>query len=149
MISPAEPQPTEPRGTGGDLIRPTALDLLPTYGADFFRSHCRDVVEILQFKRPDGTPVISEHEATALIRGAVPLAAKAATDGRARDYRAVMGVLVALARLEQCERPQEVSHTHAHVHADLGSLVDRLEAQIARERAVDGHVAPSNGNGDA
>jgi hypothetical protein len=61
-----------------------------------------------------------------------------------------MGVLVSLARLEQCDKPQEVQHQHAHVHADLGQLIERLEDQIARERVVDGTKAgPSNGDATA
>ena len=119
-------QSLEGRGDGGGL--------LPTWGQPHFRQQCRDLVEILTFRRPDGTPLIEEHEVMAMVRSAVPMVAQAAKGylsgdfQRARDYRAIWSVLIALARLQQRDRPQVLEH--AHVHANLGDLIQRIEAQL-------------------
>lgn len=108
------------------------------------RQHCRDVVDILTFRRADGSTVISEAEAAALIRAAVPLAAKAARDGRARDYRSVMSVLTALAKLEQDERPQE--HHHLYAEVDVEGVLSRMRIECERQGLLG--VEPG-GNGDS
>jgi len=70
----------------------------------------------------------------AMVRSAVPMVAQAAKGylsgdfQRARDYRAIWSVLIALARLQQRDRPQVLEH--AHVHANLGDLIQRIEAQL-------------------
>ena len=130
-----------PGGNGGSPFSPV--------GSRHFRRECRDIVQILTFPRQDGSQIIQDHEIVALIRGAVPLAAQAARDGKARDYRAVMQVLASLANLEQSDKPQQHDHQHVHVEMDMGSLIERLENEVQLEARTVEHRESSNGDGKA
>lgn len=67
------------------------------------RRDCRDIVRILQFNG-----VFTKEEITSLLRAAAPLAAKAARDGKQREYKAAMDVLMKAAKLEQDDQPKDL-----------------------------------------
>jgi len=128
-MSTGNGQSLDPGGEGG-LAR-----LVPQHGEINFRSKCRFLEQVLAFERPDGSTILSQDQIVQLVQGLMPVVAQAtlaaqhgAGDKEVRALARVWGIWIALADLQQRQKPQQ--HEHAHVHANLGDLIQRIEAQL-------------------